>query len=322
MGTHPRPRSKSSNALAGQPCDITGIADYKHLDDCGGIQWPLSKGLQRCKLKVQNGRVCLRRTCNLQPSTFNRTKSVACSRTVAFSPRRQSEVPVRPAAPRRQPTDEEFPFVMLYRSWHECAMAQTSNTRTGKSAVLRTALSGECLRRDSSVRSGPPRSGGKQTCRRAVPPRTDRMCRRRFAERAARTSFIPMHYDVTNKLTRTEYDPHSRQPSYKYCAVRHERKKFHDEHSIHSRNPLRSTPNNARGSMNGFPAIAAWSSRKIAPVHGALAMKAQRRAFPAESGRTVHSSSSARRLAARKGSPKRAKGPIDQLRLHAGSWRR
>jgi assimilatory nitrate reductase catalytic subunit len=29
-----------------------------------------------------------------------------------------------------------------------------------------------------------------------------------------------MHYDVANKLTRTEYDPQSRQPSYKFCAVR------------------------------------------------------------------------------------------------------
>jgi anaerobic selenocysteine-containing dehydrogenase len=35
--------------------------------------------------------------------------------------------------------------------------------------------------------------------------------------------FIPMHYDVTNQLTRAEYDPHSRQPSYKYCAVRLEK---------------------------------------------------------------------------------------------------
>jgi len=35
--------------------------------------------------------------------------------------------------------------------------------------------------------------------------------------------FIPMHYDVTNKLTRAEFDPHSRQPSYKHCAVRLEK---------------------------------------------------------------------------------------------------
>ena len=35
--------------------------------------------------------------------------------------------------------------------------------------------------------------------------------------------FIPMHYDVANKLTRAEFDPHSRQPSYKHCAVRLEK---------------------------------------------------------------------------------------------------
>jgi assimilatory nitrate reductase catalytic subunit len=35
--------------------------------------------------------------------------------------------------------------------------------------------------------------------------------------------FIPMHYRVTNQLTRAEFDPHSRQPSYKHCAVRLER---------------------------------------------------------------------------------------------------
>jgi len=32
--------------------------------------------------------------------------------------------------------------------------------------------------------------------------------------------FVPMHYDITNELTAPEVDPHSRQPSYKHCAVR------------------------------------------------------------------------------------------------------
>ncbi|MBM3845546.1 MAG: nitrate reductase, partial [Verrucomicrobia bacterium] len=32
--------------------------------------------------------------------------------------------------------------------------------------------------------------------------------------------FIPMHYDITNRLTQPEYDPQSRQPSYKHCPVR------------------------------------------------------------------------------------------------------
>jgi assimilatory nitrate reductase catalytic subunit len=31
--------------------------------------------------------------------------------------------------------------------------------------------------------------------------------------------FVPMHYAEANKLTFSAFDPHSRQPSYKACAV-------------------------------------------------------------------------------------------------------
>jgi assimilatory nitrate reductase catalytic subunit len=31
--------------------------------------------------------------------------------------------------------------------------------------------------------------------------------------------FIPMHYPEVNRLTNSSFDPHSRQPSYKHCAV-------------------------------------------------------------------------------------------------------
>ena len=32
--------------------------------------------------------------------------------------------------------------------------------------------------------------------------------------------FMPMHYATTNQLTLAHFDPYSRQPSYKNCAVR------------------------------------------------------------------------------------------------------
>ena len=35
--------------------------------------------------------------------------------------------------------------------------------------------------------------------------------------------FLPMHDAATNRLTLPVYDPYSRQPGYKYCAVRVER---------------------------------------------------------------------------------------------------
>ena len=31
--------------------------------------------------------------------------------------------------------------------------------------------------------------------------------------------FIPMHYPEVNNLTHSAFDPHSRQPNYKACAV-------------------------------------------------------------------------------------------------------
>src|SRR6185436_17872980 len=29
----------------GQPCDITGIRDYRMIDESGGVQWPLPSGV-------------------------------------------------------------------------------------------------------------------------------------------------------------------------------------------------------------------------------------------------------------------------------------
>lgn len=38
---------------------------------------------------------------------------------------------------------------------------------------------------------------------------------------------MPMHYASTNRLTFPAFDPHSRQPSYKACAVQIERQASH-----------------------------------------------------------------------------------------------
>lgn len=32
--------------------------------------------------------------------------------------------------------------------------------------------------------------------------------------------FVPLHHGIANQLTRSEFDPRSRQPSYKHCALR------------------------------------------------------------------------------------------------------
>jgi len=179
---------------ASQPCDMTGIRDYKHLDEEGGIQWPLPE-----KMKNEKER-----------RLFADGKFFTPDRKAKFifeAPRKLSEK-----------TDEEFPFVLLTgrgtsAQWH-------TNTRTEKSDVLRKLYPANAY-----VEINP-----ADAKRLKIQPnkKVAIVSRRAKVECAAFVTasvqpgqvFIPMHYGIANKLTRAEFDPHSRQPNYKYCAVR------------------------------------------------------------------------------------------------------
>jgi assimilatory nitrate reductase catalytic subunit len=120
-----------------------------------------------------------------------------------------------------EPTDNEFPFVLLTgrgtsAQWH-------TNTRTGKSAVLRTLYPAKPY-----IEIHPTDAASLRLVPNALVAVVSRRARIECNAVATPTVqpghvFIPMHYDVTNQLTRAEFDPHSRQPSYKFCAVRLEK---------------------------------------------------------------------------------------------------
>jgi assimilatory nitrate reductase catalytic subunit len=202
---------------AGQPCDITGIRNYEHLDAWGGIQWPFSGRMKDECRKMNSEEVDS--SFILHPSSFSERRLFADgrffhadgkARFLFDSPRRVAE-----------PVDEEFPFVLLTgrgtsAQWH-------TNTRTGKSAVLRTLYPANPY---LEVNPGDAaRLGLKANSSVAIVSRRARVVCAVFITATVQPGqvFIPMHYDVTNQLTRAECDPHSRQPSYKYCAVRLER---------------------------------------------------------------------------------------------------
>ena len=206
---------------AGQPCDITGIADYKHLDECGGIQWPCSEMQnEELRMKNQNAAVAAENSSfSILPSSFKERRLFADGQFFTHDGKAKFLFDQPRAV--AEPTNAEFPFVMLTgrgtsAQWH-------TNTRTGKSAVLRTLYPANAyveihpsdLARLGLVANKPV----------AVLSRRGRIECAAVASPSVQPGhiFIPMHYDVTNKLTQTEYDPHSRQPSYKYCAVRLER---------------------------------------------------------------------------------------------------
>jgi assimilatory nitrate reductase catalytic subunit len=184
----------------GQPCDFAGIRDYAHIDVEGGIQWPWPE--------------------NWKPETENR-KEVRERRLFAdgqfFHADGRARFLFDPPRPMPEAPDAAYPFLLLTgrgssAQWH-------TGSRTDKSAVLRklapTVLTLEIHPQDAS------RLGISSGARVAV------TSRRGTADAIAVVTatvqrgqvFLPMHFEAVNRLTFPAYDPHSRQPSYKACAV-------------------------------------------------------------------------------------------------------
>jgi len=185
---------------AGQPCDITGIEDYRHLEASGGIQWPWPADALRAPA------FCERRL--FADGQF-------------YTPDGRAQFLFDPPRPVAEPVDSEFPFILntgrgTSAQWH-------TNTRTGKSAVLRTLYAANAYVEIHPADAARLRLKPHSTV--AVISRRGRIECAAFITPAVQPGqlFIPMHYGVANLLTRAEFDPHSRQPSYKHCAVRLER---------------------------------------------------------------------------------------------------
>ncbi len=180
---------------AGQPCDITGIVDYRMIEEHGGIQWPFPAGSEA----MGNGERRL-----FEDGRFYHPDGRA--RFVFEDPRPVFEAPSR-----------RHPLVLLTgrgssSQWH-------TQTRTSKSAMLRSLAPEHVYVEISPVDAE----------HRGIRPNDDVVVASHRASVAARAFvtptvspgevFIPMHYRQANQLTDSSFDPYSRQPSYKYCAV-------------------------------------------------------------------------------------------------------
>lgn len=179
----------------GQPCDMTGIVDYAHLDRAGGIQWPYREGAEN---DAPQRRL-------FEDRRFYHPDGRA--RFVFDEPRTLPEGPTA-----------RYPFILLtgrgtVAQWH-------TQTRTSQSNVLTKLYPREAyvelnprdavelhIRAGDSVAVSSQRGTlrAKAVVTRAV---------------AAGQVFVPMHYATTNRLTDAVFDPHSGQPAYKACAVR------------------------------------------------------------------------------------------------------
>jgi assimilatory nitrate reductase catalytic subunit len=192
-----------------RPYDFTGIEGYAQIEAAGGIQWPCAgRGapVEHPTSKDGTGR---------ERRLFGDGRFFTADGRARFffdEPRPMPEGP-----------DSEFPLLLntgrgSSAQWH-------TGSRTNKSAVLRKLAPISLY-----VEINPEDAG-----RLGIGPQDDVVVvsRRGRAEAFAVVTatvvpgqiFMPMHFEAVNRLTFPAFDPHSRQPSYKCCAVRIEAKK-------------------------------------------------------------------------------------------------
>jgi len=187
---------ESMRALSrGRPFDISGIENYAALDRAGGIQWPYP---ERAPESSTERRL-------FADGRFFTPDGKA--RLIFDAP---SEMPESPCA--------EYPFILLtgrgtVSQWH-------TQTRTSKSAVLRKLYPQRIYFEIHPADAE--RLRIRPNGRARIESRRGRIEAQAFVTASVQPGqiFIPMHYAATNQLTLPHFDPHSRQPSYKDCAVR------------------------------------------------------------------------------------------------------
>ncbi len=183
-----------------RPCDITGIDGYEMIDQHGGIQWPWPATISDFKSQISSP-----------------TERRLFEDGIYCTPNGKARLLFSPPAEMPEPPDFHFPILMLTgrgtsSQWH-------TQTRTGKSDILRKLYPQDVYleihpadARMLGLKEGDPvtvRSRrGEMTAAAYLAPTVQRG-----------QIFVPMHYKEVNRLTHSAFDPHSRQPNYKACAV-------------------------------------------------------------------------------------------------------
>jgi anaerobic selenocysteine-containing dehydrogenase len=182
----------------GRPCDFTGISDYGMVDTAGGIQWPFPEPA------AAGGRLSAPERRLFEDGRY-------------YHPDGRARFCFEDPRPVRETTSKRYPLVLLTgrgsaSQWH-------TETRTGKSPILRSLSARqsyvEISPTDAEARSISPEDWV------IVASARGSMRARAFITStvAAGQIFVPMHDAATNRLTDASFDPYSRQPSYKHCAV-------------------------------------------------------------------------------------------------------
>lgn len=192
----------------GRPCDITGIRDYAHLDEQGGIQWPMAIS-------------------NLESEVSNHRERRLFGDGRFYTPNGKAKLLFSPLADLPEPADMIYPFTLLTgrgtsSQWHTL-------TRTGNSDILKKLCpAGAYIEMNCEDAAA---LGLRQNDSAVIRSRRGEMRALVYIAPTVQRwqVFIPMHYPEVNRLTHPSFDPHSRQPNYKACAVAISKRKLPDQ---------------------------------------------------------------------------------------------
>ena len=225
----------------GQPCDISGIHGYAELDQRGGVQWPWTQSdasEYQPQATPTYGDAALRDTVD-ERQMANETGEGPAVTPADGSNTQAEESPEQrrlfedgqffhsdgkarflceDPRPPEEPVDEAFPFVLMTgrgsaSQWH-------TQTRTAKSAVLRKLYPQHCyieIHPADATELGIAQGDSVVVESRRATVRASAYVTATVGQGRV---FMPMHYPETNKLTYPSFDKYSKQPSYKYCAVK------------------------------------------------------------------------------------------------------
>ncbi|MDA0810691.1 MAG: nitrate reductase [Planctomycetota bacterium] len=210
---------------ANQPCDITGVDNYRMLDEMGGIQWPFAEGREsRVDRREARGvgPVPTGHSSNTRPAGTGPAAQPASQRRLFEDGRfyhagGRAKFLFEDPRPMPEPPSAQFPLILLTgrgtaSQWH-------TQTRTSKSAVLKklypAKLYVEINPTDARKRGIKPQDAV------IVMSQRGRIRASAFVTPNVQPGqlFLPMHYEEVNQLTDAVFDPYSKQPSYKACAA-------------------------------------------------------------------------------------------------------
>ncbi len=169
----------------GQPCDITGIRDYRMLDECGGIQW------RRCSGRCPEGWTLLRTRDRSASRLFADGKFYHADGRAKFifdKPRRNAGEAERHVSPISfSPVVEP-----LRNGTRKRALANQRVLRTLYPAEIYVEINPE----DAARGEHRAESVGRRSSRSA-----DQLKAKAFVTHTVRPGqvFIPMHYDANNR---------------------------------------------------------------------------------------------------------------------------